>query len=99
MNFVPLVSNSTDSDHDVVYESGNYAAQSGNSDESADTFSTRRVESVSSFREDESEENLKRWKLNYHEAAIYLQVHAKQNHFHVSFASHLPEKFHLFVLP
>ena len=60
-------------------ESGNYTVESSDvplsSDIDPDTCS---FDSSPATREGAAEQNLKRWKLNYHEAAIYLQVRSYQ---------------------
>ena len=64
-----------DSDQETVNESGNYSVESSDVPISADgDVASLDINNSPTTRQAAAEQNLKRWKLNYHEAAIYLQV-------------------------
>ena len=70
-----------DSDQDTVNESGHYSVDSSDVPISADgDVNSLDINNFPTTRQAATEQNLKRWKLNYHEAAIYLQVLILKNH-------------------
>ena len=78
-----------DSDQDTVNESGNYSVDSSDVPISADgDVSALDINNSPTTRQAAAEQNLKRWKLNYHEAAIYLQVLILKNHCLMILAKH-----------
>ena len=64
-----------DSDQETVNESVNYSVESSDVPISTDgDVASLDINNSPTTRQAAAEQNLKRWKLNYHEAAIYLQV-------------------------
>ena len=71
-----------DSDQEIVNESGNYSVEPSDVPISADgDVASLDINNSPTNRQAIAEQNLKRWKLNYHEAAIYLQVLILQKYF------------------